>query len=60
MPKFVLLWPFIKLLGAFVLSKQRNRFQTLDSINEPLVQAMNSAPLLLGRTIIVCALKAGN
>ncbi|MBI5774664.1 MAG: class I SAM-dependent methyltransferase [Verrucomicrobia bacterium] len=56
-PKLVVLWPFIKLFGARALAKERNRFKTLDTANEPLVRAMNSTPLLLGRTIIACAVK---
>jgi 2-polyprenyl-3-methyl-5-hydroxy-6-metoxy-1,4-benzoquinol methylase len=58
--KLVFLWPFIKLFGALALGRERKRFKTLDTANEPLVHAMNTAPLLLGRTIIVCAVKSGN
>ncbi|MEI7807760.1 MAG: class I SAM-dependent methyltransferase [Verrucomicrobiota bacterium] len=56
-PKLILLWPFIKIFGAQALRQERDRYHTLDVANEPLVRAMNSTPLLLGRTIIACAIK---
>ena len=56
-PKLILLWPYIHLFGVRALSRERNHYKTLDGANEPLVQAMNSTPLLLGRTIIACAVK---
>jgi SAM-dependent methyltransferase len=59
-PKLVLLWPFIKLFAAVALFKERNVFKTLDAANEPIVRAMNSTPLLLGRTVIACAVKPAN
>ena len=59
-PKLVLLWPFIKIFGAHALRRERNRYKTLDAANEPLVRAMNSTPLLLGRTVIACAVKPAN
>lgn len=57
-PKLVLLLPFIKLMGALAMRKERVRFKTLDEANEPLVNAMNTTDMLLGRTIIVKAVKA--
>jgi ubiquinone/menaquinone biosynthesis C-methylase UbiE len=59
-PKLLLLWLFIKIFGALALQRERNRFKTLDAANEPVVRAMNSTPLLLGRTIIACAVKPVN
>jgi len=56
-PKLILLWPFIKFFGARALQRERDRYQTLDAANEPLVRAMNSTPLLLGRTVIASAAK---
>jgi len=58
MPKLVLLYPLIKLLGAWAMSKERNRYKTLDEANEPLVKAMSSVDMLLGRTIITKSVKA--
>jgi SAM-dependent methyltransferase len=55
--KLIPLWPFIKLFGWMAMRRERHRFHTLDEANEPLVRAMNSTPLLLGRTIIARAVK---
>jgi hypothetical protein len=60
MPKLVLLGPFIKLFGARALWRERHRYKTLDAANEPIVRAMNSTPLLLGRTLIAGAVKPAN
>lgn len=57
LPKFVLLYPLIKLLGAWSMRKERLRHRTLDDSNERLVLAMNSVDMLLGRTLIVKAVK---
>lgn len=57
-PKLILLYPLIKLMGAWATYKERTRFKTLDEANEPLVQAMNSIDMLLGRTIITKSVKA--
>jgi SAM-dependent methyltransferase len=58
MPKLILLYPLIRLMGALALRKERVRFKTLDEANEPLVRSMNTVDLLLGRTIIVKSVKA--
>lgn len=55
--KSLLLWPLIKLFGALAWRKEVRRFRTIDQDNAPLVQAINSLPLLLGRTIVVAARK---
>jgi len=55
--KFVLLAPFIRLFGALALRRERERYRTIDPANEPLVRAMNSTPLLLGRTVIALGRK---
>jgi ubiquinone/menaquinone biosynthesis C-methylase UbiE len=60
MPKLALFWPFIKIFGALALQRERNRYKTLDPANEPIVRAMNSMPLLLGRTVIAFAVKPAN
>jgi ubiquinone/menaquinone biosynthesis C-methylase UbiE len=59
-PKLILLWPFIQWFGTRALSRERNRYKTLDAANEPLVRAINSTPLLLGRTVIARAVKPAN
>jgi hypothetical protein len=58
LPKLVLLYPFIKLLGTWAMRKERVRFKTLDEANVPLVQAMNTTDMLLGRTIITKSVKS--
>lgn len=56
--KYVLLIPFIRLFGWMAMRRERHRYHTLDEANEPLVRAMNSTPILLGRTIIALGRKA--
>lgn len=58
LPKLVLLYPLIKLFAAWAMRKERVRYHTLDEANVPLVRAMNSFDLLVGRTIIAKAVKA--
>lgn len=58
MPKLVLLYPFIKFFGFLAMRRERLRFKTLDEANEPLVAAMSSVDMLLGRTIITKSVKA--
>ncbi|MEZ5385668.1 MAG: class I SAM-dependent methyltransferase [Prosthecobacter sp.] len=58
MPKLALLYPFIKLFGWLAMRRERLRFKTLDEANEPLVAAMGSVDMLLGRTIITKSVKA--
>lgn len=57
-PKLVLLYPFIKLFGAWAMRKERVRFHTLDEANEPLVRVMSRIDMLLGRTIITKSVKS--
>ncbi|MEI6715297.1 MAG: class I SAM-dependent methyltransferase [Verrucomicrobiota bacterium] len=56
--KLVLMYPFIKLFGALSMRRERVRYRTLDEANEPLVRAMNSFEILVGRTIIAKSVKA--
>ncbi len=53
----IMLLPLIKLLGAWAMRQERCRYRTLDESNEPLVRAMNTIDMLLGRTLIAKALK---
>lgn len=57
--KLICLWPLIKLLGALAWRREVNRYHTIDTDNAPLVRALNSLPMLLGRTIVVSARKPG-
>lgn len=50
--KVALLAPIVRLFGARALRRERDRYRTLDAANEPLVRAMNSRQMLLGRTVI--------
>ena len=56
-PKLVLIYPLIRLFGATSYRREEKRFHTITEQNAPLVKAMNSIPLLLGRTIVVKAVK---
>ncbi len=59
--KAVFLWPLIRFFGALAWRKEVRRFRTIDPQNAPLVRALNSLPLLAGRTIVVSAVKpSGN
>lgn len=54
-----LLWLPLRLYTARALRREREKYRTLDSANEPFIRAMNSTDLLLGRTIVVGCRKAG-
>jgi ubiquinone/menaquinone biosynthesis C-methylase UbiE len=56
-PKLILLYPFIWIASRLAMSKERRRFRTLDEANEPLVRSMNTMEMLLGRTVLVKAIK---
>ncbi len=57
-PKLILLYPWIKLFGALAFRREQTRFHTISPENAPLVRAMNSTSMLLGRTIVVSAVKS--
>lgn len=57
--KLVLLYPFIRLFGALAYQKEVAKYRTVDAQNAPLVRAMNTVDMLLGRTIVVSAVKPG-
>ncbi|MEK7677632.1 MAG: class I SAM-dependent methyltransferase [Verrucomicrobiota bacterium] len=50
------LWP-VQILGAWSYRTEVLKYRTVDANNAPLVKAMNSIPMLLGRTIIVSVRK---
>ena len=53
-----LLWSLpIKFFAALSWRREVKRFHTIDKENAPFVRAMNSRDLLLGRTVIVAAVK---
>lgn len=58
LPKLLFLFPLIKFFGFLAMRRERVRYKTLDEANEPLVSAMNSYEMLVGRTIIAKAVKA--
>jgi ubiquinone/menaquinone biosynthesis C-methylase UbiE len=45
----------IKIFGALAWRREVSRFKTINADNAPLVEAINSIPMLLGRTIVVAA-----
>jgi SAM-dependent methyltransferase len=49
----------IRILGALAWRREVSRYMTIGRDNEGLVRAMNSTPMLLGRTIVVSGVKAG-
>ena len=53
-----ILWLPLRFYTARALRREREKYHTLDSANEPFVRATNSTDLLLGRTIIVGCRKA--
>jgi ubiquinone/menaquinone biosynthesis C-methylase UbiE len=57
--KLIFWWLPIRFFGWQSWRKEVNRYHTLDGENAPLVRAMNTHDMLLGRTIIVSAIKPG-
>ncbi len=53
----IFFWLPVKIFGALAFRKERIKYQMIDNINERFVREMNSAKLLLGRTIIVACVK---
>ena len=56
-PKLAVLFLPLKLLGALAWRTEEKKYRTIDANNAVLVRAMNSVPVLLGRTIVVAARK---
>jgi hypothetical protein len=48
-----LLWLPLRIYTALAMRKEREKYHTLDDVNEPFVRALNSEEMLLGRTIVV-------
>jgi ubiquinone/menaquinone biosynthesis C-methylase UbiE len=55
LPKLLLLWPFIALFGFLARRKEIRKYRTITPDNAPIVAAMNSVKMLLGRTILIVA-----
>jgi len=56
-PALVLFYLPIQLFGLLARNKEVTKYKTIDIHNAPLVDAMNTVPVLLGRTIMVCGMK---
>lgn len=56
--KLLIVYPFIKMFGALAFMRECSRYRTIDRANEFHVRAMNSFPLLVGRTVIACGCKS--
>ncbi len=55
--KVWLYWPFIALFGFLARQREVRRYRTIDKTNIDIVRRINSLPMLLGRTIIVMAVR---
>ena len=53
----IFLWLPVKIFANLAFRKERNKYQTIDNINERFVREMNGLKLLLGRTLIVGCIK---
>jgi len=59
LPWLALLYLPIRLAGVRAFHVERTKYRTIDTHNAPLIQPINSAGMLLGRTIVVTATKPG-
>ena len=50
---YLLLWIPIRLFSLWAIHREKHRYKTIDEMNQRFVREMNSADLLLGRTIVV-------
>jgi SAM-dependent methyltransferase len=56
----VLLWIPIQLFSLWGMHREKHRYKTIDAMNQRFVREMNSADLMLGRTVVVgCRKKSG-
>jgi ubiquinone/menaquinone biosynthesis C-methylase UbiE len=49
----ILLWLPLKFFSLWALRREKHRYKTIDATNQRFVREMNSADLLLGRTVVV-------
>ena len=54
---FILFFIPIRIAAWFAWNKERSKYKTLDEFNAPIVNRINSAQMLLGRSIVVTAKK---
>ena len=57
LPKLFLVYPLIRFFAGIATRRERLRYRTLDTANEPLVRSMNSYEMLVGRTLIAKSIK---
>ncbi|MDQ7837596.1 MAG: class I SAM-dependent methyltransferase [Thermodesulfobacteriota bacterium] len=55
--KAIILWLPIRLVGSKIWRREVKKYKTIDDSNREIVRKLNSLPILLGRTIIVSAIK---
>lgn len=57
MLKLALLWIPFRLMNAYITRREVKRYKTIDASNRDMVKQINSLPLLLGRTVILSAVR---
>lgn len=55
--KLWLYWPFIAFFGFLARRREVRKYRTIDQSNVDFVRSINSLPMLLGRTIVVMAVR---
>jgi ubiquinone/menaquinone biosynthesis C-methylase UbiE len=55
--KAIFLWLPIKLFGFLLYRREVTRYKRIDESNKQIIKNINSLPILLGRTVIISALK---
>ena len=55
--KLALLWLPFKSLGFLIRRKETRKYRTIDETNRHIVEQMNSPKVLLGRTLVITAVK---
>lgn len=55
--KAIFFWLPIKLIGSKIWHREVKKYKTIDDSNKKIVMYLNTLPILLGRTIIVSAIK---
>ena len=59
MLKLAFLWPLIAVFGALAERREKKKYNTIDRTNSAFVKSINSVKMLVGRTIVVSAVKPG-
>jgi ubiquinone/menaquinone biosynthesis C-methylase UbiE len=55
--KLALLWLPLMSLGFMIRRREKRKYRTIDATNRHIVEKMNSARVLLGRTLVITAVK---